>query len=475
MKLLFTLFFLTFSLSLNSQPNNTVKTNPQTETKLSIEIDRLQRNIDANRKEQQNSENELKKDLKEEISEYKERTRDLVNIYVYLISAGIFVIGFLITWLGKSAIKARVEELITETIQKHAEDKIVQTLNSKITSELIESAIKNKSQDEIDKILDSIKNEGFNTIKSLEQRGNEAIKKILSAPPKPPKVKKAKYLTDIEISAQNDILRANEFFKIAYENTENQRIKIELYKNVLEITPDNFTALNNLAVSHINLNELELAIEALTKSIKINPEYAIAYVNRARAYNLLNMLDEAMKDLDSAFKIDPNFEFIYVVKGNILTKRGKFEEAEIELNNAIQINPDSAEAHFNRAYFYEERNEFDKSETDYKMAESLGLENKSMLYNNMAVLYRRKKEFDTAIQFLEKARSFSPVLPNIDGTLALIYADKNDDENFYKYLQIALEKGCAAWNYLNDKGFEKYRETDKLKKLLEAYKKKYFA
>ena len=248
-----------------------------------------------------------------------------------------------------------------------------------------------------------------------------------------------------------------------------------MYKNVLEITPDNFHALNNIAVSHINLNEAEIAIEALNKAIDINPEYTLAYANRARAFNLLNKYDEALKDLDSAFQIDSKFEQIYSIKGNIFTKQGKYQEAEIELNKAILLNPDSPEAHFNRAYFYEERNEFEKSETDYKMAESLGMENKSMLYNNMAVLYRRKKEFDTAIEFLEKARSFSPVFPNIDGTLALIYADKNDDDNFYKYLQIALEKGCPAWNYLYDSGFDKYKNSDRLNKLLDAYKKKYFA
>ena len=323
--------------------------------------------------------------------------------------------------------------------------------------------------------MESIKRDGKSVIKDLEEKGAAAIKAMLAAPPLPGKIEPNHNLSDIEIAKQNDQTRANEFFTIAYDNTENPRIKIELYKKVLEITPDNFTALNNMAVSHINLNEADSAIDALNKSIDINPEFAIAYVNRARAFNLLNKLDEALCDLDFAYKIDPKLEFIYSIKGNIFTRQGKYDDAEVELNNAIHLNLDSPEAYYNRAYFYEERNQFDKSETDYKMAESLGMENKSMLYNNMAVLYRRKKEFDKAIEIIEKARSFSPAFPNIDGTLALIYADKNDDENFYKYLQIALEKGCPAWNYLHDSGFNKYRTSDRLETLLEAYKKKYFA
>ena len=98
-----------------------------------------------------------------------------------------------------------------------------------------------------------------------------------------------------------------------------------------------------------------------------------------------------------------------------------------------------------------------------------------MLYNNFAVLYRRKKEFDKAVKYLEKAREENPDFPNIDGTLALIYADKGERENFYKHLLIALEKGCPAWNYINDPGFDKFREEEKLNKLLESYKKKYAA
>jgi tetratricopeptide (TPR) repeat protein len=105
----------------------------------------------------------------------------------------------------------------------------------------------------------------------------------------------------------------------------------------------------------------------------------------------------------------------------------------------------------------------------------LGLVNKASLFNNFAVLYRRQKRFDKAIEYLDKARKENPNFPNIDGTLALIYADKGEEENFYKYLLVALEKGCPIWKYLNDTGFNKYREQEKLKLLIESYKKKYVA
>lgn len=475
-KILLILFFI--SSQNFSQNKPTVKSATeitrqphQDDFELKMEIDRLKNENQNQTRELQKLEDKFKTDLESQKSDLIDR----MNLYLFFLGIVIALIGSAINFFGKEAIKKRVEELISNTIQKHTEEKIVETLNSKITNELIEATIKTKSQDEIHSILESIKQDGKLVIKNLEEKGAEAIKAMLAAPPSIDKIELNNNLSDIEISKQNNKIRANEFFKIAYENTEDPRIKIELYKNVLEIEPNNFNALNNMAVSHINLNEYTEAIDALNKAIKINPNYLQAIANRAKAYNSLDKFEEALSDLDSAAKIDPTFEYIYSIKGNILTKQGKFEEAEVELNNSIQLNPNSSEAYFNRAYFYEERNEFDKSEADYKMAESLGIENKALLYNNMAVLFRRKKDFDKAIEYLEKGRSFNPDLANIDGTLALIYADKNDESNFYKYLQIALEKGCPVWNYLNDSGFDNYRNTDRLNKLLEVYKKKYFA
>jgi len=98
-----------------------------------------------------------------------------------------------------------------------------------------------------------------------------------------------------------------------------------------------------------------------------------------------------------------------------------------------------------------------------------------MLYNNLAVLHRRLQDFDTAISYLNKARKINPNFPNLEGTLALIYADKKDKVNFYKYLVVALDKGCPAWKYLADPGFDDYRDEQKLKDLLELYQKKYIA
>lgn len=416
--------------------------------------------------------NELRKEMQVKIDKLESDVKERINLYVYFITGILVIIGSAINFFGKSAIKKRVEEIISDTVKNHAEKKIVDVLNSKITNELIENAIRTKSEDEINKILTSIEQRGDNAIMQFNSKGHAAIESMISQPPQSKSRTRKKLLSDADITKENDILRADEFFNIAFESRD-QKIKIELYKNVLSIEPNNYHAMNNMAVSYNNLNAPEKAIDLLDKAIELNSNYYQAYSNRAQAYNLLSDYDRALSDVSKCLEFEPTFEFAYAVKGNILTKLKKLEEAEVALNTAIKMNPLSASAYYNRAFFYEERGELEKSLNDYTKADDLNFENKAMLYNNLAVLFRRKKQFDKALDYIEKAKEFNPDFPNIDGTRALIYADIGDDENFYKYLKVALEKGCQAWNYLSDSGFNKYRDTKRLNMLIEPYKRQF--
>jgi tetratricopeptide (TPR) repeat protein len=450
-------------------------------TQTSKEIPKANNLIINNRIEQLEKENN---NLKEEIKEFKQiivkqvddnksDTKDLINIYIISFTAFLTILGFLINFFGKKAIKDRVEELVSEAAKIHIEAKIHEVLNSKVTEELIENAFKNKAEVEIKETLKILEHKGTTAIDAITQKGFEAINSLKSQSRVEIKSNENNQ-TDKDIQESNLKETSNELFEIAY-NSKEPRIQIELYESVLKIEPDNIAALNNIGVAFNSLTRPTEAIDYLSKAINLDPQYYQALTNRAQSYNLNGELEKALIDIEKSLSINSNFEYSYAVKGNILTKLSRFSEAEIELNKAIELNENSGEAYFNRAFFYEERKEFLKSENDYLMAEKLGVVNKAMLFNNLAVLHRRIKKYDLAINYLDKARQISPEFSNIDGTLALIYADKGDDENFYKYLKIALEKGCKAWDYLSDSGFDKYRETIRLKSLIEPYRKKYFA
>lgn len=412
---------------------------------------------------------DLKEDFDKKLDTQNNSLTEKINLYVFFLGLVLSLIAWAINFFGKAEIKRRVEEIIQSTAENYAINKINEVISEKITEEYTAKIIREKGEPEIIRLLSELEEKGEKTINDIRSKGDKIIDSMLAAPPRKIYSNNSQE-SDGEIKKVKENIRADEFFNLAF-NTKDPKIRIELYKNVLEIEPNNYSALNNISVAYNDIYKYDDAITNLNRAIKIKPDYALAYANRANSYNQLNDLKNSLKDAEIAIELDPNLEWAYSIKGNVLTKQGNFTEAERTLNKAIEINENSGVAYFNRGYFYEETKRHDDSIKDYFRAEELGFDNLPYLYNNLAVAYRRKKEFDIAINYLNKARNINPDWPNIDGTLALIYADKGDEDNFYKYLKIALDKGCPVWNYIEDYAFDLYRDTEKLQKLIEPYKR----
>lgn len=465
---------LTSSLEAQTTSKNKIdnKNSESTELKHEIEILRLQFN---NQQEKliklEESINEKLAIIEKNSSKEFDKLESKINYYVLFGSLLIGLIGFLINFFGRQLIRERVEKLIQRTAFNYAQKAINQAINRYISEGKIEEAIELNGQPAIEKIIKKLEKEGFIAIDGIKTKGDEVISSMLANHQKIDFIDSG----DIDdINSNNDSIRANEYFELAM-SSKNPIVQISLYEKVLEIKPKNVEALNNIGVSYNNAYNYEKAIIMLKKCIEIAPDFALAYANLANSYNLLNDLDTALECANKSIELNPTIDLPYSVKGNIYTKMGELEKAEDTFNKAIALNPNSPEAYFTRAYFYEETKQYEKSEQDYFKSATLGFSNKAMLYNNLAVLHRRKKDLETAITYIDKAKKENPDFPNLDGTLSLIYADKGDKDNFYKHLILALDKGCPAWNYLSDSGFNDYRNDPKLIDLLESYKRKYVA
>jgi tetratricopeptide (TPR) repeat protein len=442
---------------------------------LNIKSIQQQSNIEKNNLELNNLQIQFNDKFKlheERLTSKMDKLETKINYYLIFGSALLAISVFLINFFGRKLIKERVEVLIERKATEYAKIKTDELLAEYTKKEKIEKLIKDKGEPAVQELLKELRQKGIVVIENIQQRGNEVISSMI-AQQEIELVKKIPE-SDEEIVEAKIESRVREFFDLAYTRKD-PLVQIELYKNVLELEPNHIEALNNIGVSYINSYGYDVAIEYLTKCVENSPEFGLAYSNLANAYNQKGDLDKALEFANIAIQKTPNNDWGYVVKGNVLTKKGELDEAEKIFGLAIKLNPKSPEAYVNRGFFYEEIKEYGKSENDYNTALELGFSNKAMLHNNFAVLYRRQKMYDKAIEHLEIARGYDPNFPNIDGTLALIYADRKDRDNFYKYLVIALEKGCPAWNYLSDPGFDEFREEEKLEILLESYKKKYAA
>lgn len=414
---------------------------------------------------------ELKEDINIKLKNQKDDLIERMNLYLFFVGLVIILISWVINFFGKTAIIKRIEQLIKEASENYAKKRINEILITKINDEYIAEIIKQKGEPEIERLIKELESKGMQTIKEIKNKGIEVINSVWANPKSQSINSNSNSNSDKQINENKEIIRVKEFFDLAF-NTKDPKIKIGLYKSVLELDESNIAALNNIGAAYNEIYEYNKAILNLTLAVELSPNFGLAYANRANSYNQIDDIKNAIGDVDKAIEVEPNLELAYSIKGNILTKQKKYVEAENSLSMAIKLNPESSMAYFNRGYFNEETNRFSESEKDYKKALDLGFENKALLFNNLAVLFRRKKDFDTAIIYINKAKEVNPNFANIDGTLALIYSDLGDDEKFYEYIKIALKKGCPVWVYLSDPGFDKYRESTRLKKIIEPFKNK---
>lgn len=405
--------------------------------------------------------------LKKDIEKSKEEVKDEIYTNAQILSLIFVVITALVTIIGIKPIKKRIEKLITEKAQKL----ITAKLNSNEINEFIDNLIKQKF-DNYDKTIKQIEDKGNSTIDTITVRAQKIMDSLLAPAAKVHIMTSNEKQSEQNIRIQDDAILANEFIEKAIQSSD-PLTQIEFYKNALVLAPNSANILNNMVVVYNNLKMTDDAIKCAMEAIKLDPKLYLVYANIAESYYLKGEYADALKNIEIPIEKDPTIIYAFEIKSKILIKLGNKEAAELSLKKAIDLNPASVLAYHILGHFYLRVGEYEKS-LEYSIKSlTMGNTYKSEIYNNIAVAYRKLKKFDLAIEYIEKAKDLQESNPYIDGTLALIYADKNDDENFYKYLTIALENNCRVWDYLDDTGFDKYRETKKLKVLIEVYKKKY--
>ena len=233
--------------------------------------------------------------------------------------------------------------------------------------------------------------------------------------------------------------------KKAQERQEELTHYIKEYNKVLQDnadSPENKASLENqdsiweIYKKAFLEKDYEPKIALFTQALNIAPRNAQILMDRGITYKMLMEYDLAMNDLNNAIEIDEKFAKAYLNRGYILEENGKYSEA---------------------------LRDFDK-------AAELGFEDKAMLFNNYAVAYRRSRDFHQAIHYAEMGLKHNPEMYFLYGTLALTYADMGEDENFYKYIELCLEKGCPIDRYLDkDHGFDRFLKTNRFKSLLAKF------
>ena len=108
---------------------------------------------------------------------------------------------------------------------------------------------------------------------------------------------------------------------------ENRKRAIELFTQVIEISPDDAVGYKKRGNARCDLGDYLQAIEDFTKAIQINPDDADAYFYRGNAFYELGNKPEAIEDYTQAIKINDSHADAYINRGNARDELGDTQGA----------------------------------------------------------------------------------------------------------------------------------------------------
>ncbi|MFM0556949.1 tetratricopeptide repeat-containing glycosyltransferase family protein [Paraburkholderia sediminicola] len=123
----------------------------------------------------------------------------------------------------------------------------------------------------------------------------------------------------------------------------------ELFREILELKPRHFDALQLLGALTLQAGRLQEGVELLRKALAINAKQAPLHSNLAYALNALQRFDEALASADRALALQPKFPDALNNRGNAQAGLNRPLDALGSFDRAIALMPDFAQAWNNRA------------------------------------------------------------------------------------------------------------------------------
>jgi tetratricopeptide (TPR) repeat protein len=267
----------------------------------------------------------------------------------------------------------------------------------------------------------------------------------------------------------------NENFQLAVEYYQEGKLKEaeNVLVGIVNLDPDNASALHFLGVIHYHLKNYKSAEKYIEKSLYLNPNEAFAYFNLANIFREEQRLDEAIDNYKKALQIDPDLSDAYYNLGIIFEKKRQIDEAITCYEKTIQIAPYDADAYNNLGLVLQKKGRIDDAIAYFEKALKIKPDY-ARTYNNLGIALHEKKQFDEAINNYKVAIQLDPYLADAYNNLGNSLKEKGllDEAAtcYKKTLQTNPDRADAYYNLgivLNEKGsvdeaIENYRKAIQL-------------
>jgi predicted O-linked N-acetylglucosamine transferase (SPINDLY family) len=110
-----------------------------------------------------------------------------------------------------------------------------------------------------------------------------------------------------------------------------------LYKQVLQYSPNHPGATQNLGVLAFQVGRMDVAVPLLKKAIEQVPNNAALYCNLGDVYAALRQGDDAIRCYEKSIELDPNMATVYNNLGIVYSRLGRVEDAINVWEKAISL------------------------------------------------------------------------------------------------------------------------------------------
>ncbi|WP_430408482.1 tetratricopeptide repeat protein [Kordia sp.] len=169
------------------------------------------------------------------------------------------------------------------------------------------------------------------------------------------------------------VAKNREIYKLTiacYLNGKNYIKAIALNETYTEIYHNSFDLYDMVTIGVIEIykENYTKALELFEEALEISHENHIILNNRGYVLGLLNRHEEAIKDLDKALLINENFAFAWDNRGFSKIMLGQLEEGYTDLQKSLELDDQNSE-----------------------------------VYRNIGIYHFKKKDYQTALEFYQKA------------------------------------------------------------------------
>jgi tetratricopeptide (TPR) repeat protein len=199
---------------------------------------------------------------------------------------------------------------------------------------------------------------------------------------------------------------------VAWSTAGYWRNTVTLFRHAIEVTTDNWAALDTLSVALLTADRAEEALPYITESLRLRPNVPQGHINFGALLSKRGDFDAAAVQYRMALNLDPENQDAHeglgvVLTEKALTEKGQFPEALANLEAVAKLRPDDADSHYNLGRLYGLAGRANLAAGEFAATVLLQPENAAAHFN-LGISYAAQERFAPACDEFREALRLKP-------------------------------------------------------------------